>query len=312
MKKTLTRLTLLSFLFSAFCFIADDLTRFGTTRKDFEEQLVELAAHRTFPGFAPFVTQEIRNTCKAIPEKDRKGAARLAAELTRSFVMSPAFSSLYKTSQKPVFLDADRNSAEWKEKYKSELTAEAESVRYMLSSGALSDQIFEAYTGMLEGFKAQLEAPTPETTDPELLKTFADMKNLLQSERLYLEKVIKLRPLMKSNPQEFVKQWSELSAARKIDEGIRSAEETNRTRLKEADERKNFKDNIRIQLEQFLEVTKDVDYDARLVKQGWGTMEFENPEYVSKPMLWKQCFRLGKTAGNEFRAFATEWLTELR
>ncbi len=63
-------------------------------------------------------------------------------------------------------------------------------------------------------------------------------------------------------------------------------------------------------LKEFLEVSVDVRYDAKLVKRG-DLMRFESQALEEKPMEWKFCFRAGKEATDAARAFAQEWLKEL-
>ncbi|MBI5471332.1 MAG: hypothetical protein HY961_03205 [Ignavibacteriae bacterium] len=62
----------------------------------------------------------------------------------------------------------------------------------------------------------------------------------------------------------------------------------------------------------FLEVSKDVDYAAKLVRNKEGKMEFVNPDYETKSNNWKMCFRAGRETVMAGRAAAQQWLTELK
>lgn len=64
-------------------------------------------------------------------------------------------------------------------------------------------------------------------------------------------------------------------------------------------------------LEEFLTVSGDVDFGAKLVPGNSGKMKFANPDYESKPSEWKMCFRAGREAVQATRAFAQAWLAEL-
>jgi hypothetical protein len=64
-------------------------------------------------------------------------------------------------------------------------------------------------------------------------------------------------------------------------------------------------------LSQFLDVSKDVDFNAALVTTGQGGRAFAKPEYESKPSTWKLCFRAGRETVEAARSFAKEWLKEL-
>jgi hypothetical protein len=63
-------------------------------------------------------------------------------------------------------------------------------------------------------------------------------------------------------------------------------------------------------LHDFLEMSKDVAFDAKLVSTG-GTMRFADPRFESKSDQWKLCYRAGKEPVDAARAFATDWLRQL-
>jgi flagellar biosynthesis GTPase FlhF len=64
-------------------------------------------------------------------------------------------------------------------------------------------------------------------------------------------------------------------------------------------------------LTDFLEVSKDVDFNAKLVTGDHGVKAFANPDYEIKSPNWKLCFRAGKETVEAGRAFAKQWLNEL-
>jgi hypothetical protein len=63
-------------------------------------------------------------------------------------------------------------------------------------------------------------------------------------------------------------------------------------------------------LRRFLDVSKDVAYDARLVDKG-GARVFADPAFEARPKEWKMCFRAGKPATDAARSFAQKWLSDL-
>lgn len=63
-------------------------------------------------------------------------------------------------------------------------------------------------------------------------------------------------------------------------------------------------------IREFLETSAEVDFAAKLVKQGT-LLKFVNEEYEGKSKDWKLCFRAGKEAVEAARAFAKSWLAEL-
>ena len=63
-------------------------------------------------------------------------------------------------------------------------------------------------------------------------------------------------------------------------------------------------------LRRFLDVSKDVAYDARLIDRE-GKKLFADPTLEARPREWKMCFRAGKPATEAARGFARQWLNEL-
>jgi hypothetical protein len=63
-------------------------------------------------------------------------------------------------------------------------------------------------------------------------------------------------------------------------------------------------------IRQFLEISKDVDFNAQLVQAG-KLKKFAKPAYESKPDTWKLCYRAGPEAVSAARTFAMVWLKEL-
>ena len=67
---------------------------------------------------------------------------------------------------------------------------------------------------------------------------------------------------------------------------------------------------IKTRLFKFLEVTKDIDYNAQLTERN-GKKYFANPKYEGKSGQWKMAFRAGKEVTETARTFVQEWLKEL-
>lgn len=68
---------------------------------------------------------------------------------------------------------------------------------------------------------------------------------------------------------------------------------------------------IASRLRHFLDVSKDVVYDAKLIDRN-GTKVFADPALESRPKEWKMCFRAGKPATDAARSFAQKWLSDLQ
>jgi len=69
---------------------------------------------------------------------------------------------------------------------------------------------------------------------------------------------------------------------------------------------------IKAWLTEFLEISKDVDFNAELVTVEDGKKLFAKTEYERKPDTWKMCFRAGKETVEAGRSYAIQWLDELK
>ena len=68
---------------------------------------------------------------------------------------------------------------------------------------------------------------------------------------------------------------------------------------------------VAMRLRHFLEVTRDVSYDAQLVDKDKKRV-FADPALEAKPAEWKMAFRAGKPATDAARAFAQKWVADLQ
>lgn len=68
---------------------------------------------------------------------------------------------------------------------------------------------------------------------------------------------------------------------------------------------------IKVRLQKFLDITNGIDYNAELTERN-GKKYFANPKYEAKDGQWKMAFRAGKEVTETARAFAQQWLTELK
>jgi len=73
----------------------------------------------------------------------------------------------------------------------------------------------------------------------------------------------------------------------------------------------NPQDLIKRRLQEMLDITADVDYNAELKEVGRFQV-FVNPVYERKSKDWKLAFRSGKETTDVVRAIAQKWLKELK
>lgn len=68
---------------------------------------------------------------------------------------------------------------------------------------------------------------------------------------------------------------------------------------------------VAMRLRRFLELTNDIDFNARLVEKDKKKL-FADAAFEAKPAEWKLCFRAGKPATDAARAYAGKWLSDLQ
>jgi len=69
---------------------------------------------------------------------------------------------------------------------------------------------------------------------------------------------------------------------------------------------------VKKRLGKFLEETKDVDFNAKLVEGEYGKMVFAKREYEMKPSNWKVCYRAGRESVEAARGYVKGWLDGLK
>lgn len=68
---------------------------------------------------------------------------------------------------------------------------------------------------------------------------------------------------------------------------------------------------IATRLHQFLDLSQNIAFDAKLAPGSAGKMKFADPQYEAKPSQWKLCYRAGREPVEAARAFAVEWLRQI-
>lgn len=68
---------------------------------------------------------------------------------------------------------------------------------------------------------------------------------------------------------------------------------------------------VKKRLEEFMSITGDIDFNASLVEKN-GKKYFVNQQYERKDYRWKMAFRAGSEVTQTSRAFAQQWLGEIK
>jgi hypothetical protein len=166
--------------------------------------------------------------------------------------------------------------------------------------------------------------PKPkESIDSELAKQKAERHKGLEDMRKNLEK---MPPEMRKSMEATVKQMEATYASQDADpkmaalmrqnlEMQRAEEEKSyRARVEEFEKRYPADPRILIaqRLQGFLDLSKDVDFNAKLLPADRGKMKFVDAAYEAKSADWKLCYRAGKPAVEAARTFAGSWLKDLQ
>lgn len=160
---------------------------------------------------------------------------------------------------------------------------------------------------------AQADAQMKQMKD-ELEKNIAEMrKNMagLDAEtRKSLEEAIKQ---MKAQYEEMSKNPEQMAM---MQQGVEMQREENKKQYAEqlSSWEEEYPADVRLlikkRINEFLEMSADVDYAAKLVKSG-SKMRFADETCENQTANWKLCFRAGKEATEAAREFAKAWLAEL-
>lgn len=68
---------------------------------------------------------------------------------------------------------------------------------------------------------------------------------------------------------------------------------------------------VKTRLQQFMEETKDIDFEAELIEKN-GVKYFVNKAYEGRGNRWKMAYRAGKPVVETARRFAEQWMSEIR
>lgn len=153
----------------------------------------------------------------------------------------------------------------------------------------------------------------------EIEKTEKSIKDLEKSMKEVSPDIAKsLQPLLdaqKQNLKDYKNPKNEMFVIMQQSEKFQEEDRQRRYEENLASWKKNFPENVNgfiaDKLKKMLDATKGIDYNAQLVEK-YNKKKFVNPAYEAKSAEWKQGFRAGKDVTETARAFAQQWLSELK
>ncbi|MGZ4787862.1 MAG: hypothetical protein ACXVZX_05035 [Terriglobales bacterium] len=160
------------------------------------------------------------------------------------------------------------------------------------------------------------------TPDEQYAKQLADQQKSLAEMKANVAKMSsdmqkQMAPVVKQMEETFAKQAKDPQMVAMMKQGYAMQAQGNQQscqqELARYEERYPADPKVLIarRLHQFLDLTKDIPYNAKLVPGYGGKMKFGDPQLEAKPSEWKLCYRAGKEPVDAARAFAADWLKQL-
>ncbi|MFN8344660.1 MAG: hypothetical protein U0X91_06640 [Spirosomataceae bacterium] len=260
-------------------------------------------------------TSAMRKTAKRIPENVQATTVRALGKWVRSYVESDHFNQEYRQwlrQKYPVdeaYTDAvlaqREQEAGGMDAAVSQQTALIQQTYAQLDPAMLQLGIKsqlpqqEAQLAALEGEERAAKAPEVAELKKILAATEGKPAEFKKQFIAYHTRLLK-----QGSSQNKTQQQQELAYARE-----RNAEYKKQRAVLEA--HSNFRPLLQQRLRDFIALCDEVDFNAKLMPSG-RKQEFINPAYQRKPAEWKFLYRLGETPVTEAKAFAQEWLADLK
>ena len=301
MKKKIIFLIAFFTLLFAFKKINDILTDVGTTIQEVKLYTLEQIAKNDFN--LPHYTGKIRDACKKLPVGVREATMMQLGKVVKDWVQSPGFEAEYLAylendagqRRGPAPMDDGRWAAERKKRtdQMGKAMSNPDLVKMYAQTLDLQIETGQSKLNMLE-----------KSPDLKLGQSKEEIQQELSNNKM-------LKDLYQKDPEAFKIKYAEIT----VDKQLKGLMENDKARTAQKQERinalKDYKAIIAKQLRQFLAISANVDYNAQTAVKN-NKVVFVNPQFESKPLTWKLCFRSGKEAVTGARKFAQEWLDEMR
>lgn len=279
---------------------SDEFEEFGISKNDIQNRVWNGLQSQTTS--VPYFSSSVKTACRAISAEGQAAAVKKTGAFAKTYFNSEDFKKRYDDWLTKSFTQTE---AAVTEKRKEEIRANrlkgvqglnAKDIEPAVDMQIQSGETFAGMESMLTSLPAEQRA--------ELKKQIEDGKR----NAAFFKKI---KPLLKTDMEEFKKQYATYLA----NDEIRQSEETiarrNKANAAEYEKWKDPKKVLTVRLTEFLNQSKGVDFAAQ-TKDVNGRKKFVNAGYEGKSDVWKFCYRMGATPTNAARAFAQQWLTELK
>ncbi|WP_407520231.1 hypothetical protein PDL71_09255 [Lacibacter sp. MH-610] len=183
-----------------------------------------------------------------------------------------------------------------------------------------SAAFIKAYNDLKQNQKPQIQSlQTPEEMQKELIER--SKKSVAEMEASAQKAEASFKPMFEKMVVDAKKQLKEaedpnnkmIATYRKnYPQAVKDAQKGNEKLL--ADWEAKYPSNhllfVKMRMQQFLDETKDIDFNAQLVEKN-GNKYFANKVYESKSYRWKMGFRAGREAVEAARTFVEQWMNEI-
>jgi hypothetical protein len=253
--------------------------------------------------------QAVKTAWIARPAVDRVALVKELTAAAKAYVMTPGFEKTYDEWIRQRFnavnhgIVADPNA----------------DMRAMMKPGAAENMMAQA-AGQVAASYMKMPVQTLQMLFPTDLKSWQSSRDP-KMQKLYARGKA-IEPLMRSNPEEFKKQYALLKSVEMGGPdslaGIESAKaagaQTQADMKKKQEQRAydehRFKATLKKRLGEFAALARTVDFAAQTQTKE-GKIVFVNPAYERKSRAWKQLFRIGREPVMAAVAATEAWMKEL-
>lgn len=251
----------------------------------------------------------VKDAWAARPATDRVALIRELAAGAKGYIMAPAFEKTWDEWIKGRYSAVNHG-------IKVDQQADMQA---MMQDGAADRMMAQAAAQMATEF-VKMPVESLQFLFTEDLKNWQRGRNA-KTQALF-QKAKAAEPFLKSNPEEFKKQyallksaemggpstWAGIQAASSA--GQQSQADQNKKQEQSNYDQHRLKPTLKKKLGEFVALARTVDFAAQTEMKG-GKIVFVNPAYERKPRPWKQLFRLGKEPTLAAAAAAEAWAKEL-
>lgn len=278
----------------------DEFEDYGISQKEIENRVWN--GLQSASVTVPYFSSSVKSACRSLAPDAQAVAIRKAGVFMKAYFNNEDFQKRYAESMAKRYPKLETTVSE---KRKEEIRAnrlkgvqglQAKDMEPIVDIQIQSAETFVGMESMLPSMPAEQRA---------------DFRRQIEDGKRNAAFFKKIKPLLKTDMEAFKKQYAEFLA----NDEIRQSEETlARNAKSNADELEKLKDPKKVltaRLTDFLNQSRGVDFAAP-TKEVNGRKKFVNAAYEGKSDVWKFCYRMGATPTNTARAFAQQWLAELK